>query len=340
MIEIVSPGPMSTIQDEGRRGYLRFGVSTCGAADPFALALANILVGNKRGEGAIEATLVTPLLRFTDDTLFAATGGRCVLKLDGEPVPMDEAVLARAGQTLAQAVIARGCRTYFAFAGGLDLPRALGSVSCDKKAGLGGLGHGERLARGDRLPNALPEEARAYMGRRLPENMCDYLPDGSVALRVLPGPQPDALCDEGVEAFFAQEYAVLTQSDRMGVRFAGQPVAFAEGKRGDIITDAVAPGAIQIASAGQPILMMADAQTTGGYAKPFWLISADLPKAAQLRPGDGARFVRSTMAEAHAALLNREKALALLERRWKTWNFRVRVAGESYEISVREVGRA
>jgi len=340
VIEIVSPGPLATIQDAGRRGYLRFGVSLCGAADAFALALANILVGNARGAGAVEATLVTPRLRFLEDTVFAATGGRCSLSLDGERVPMDEAVPARAGQTLAQAPVTRGCRTYFAFAGGLNLPEALGSVSADRKAGIGGLGQGRKLARGDRLPNELPADAHELAGRRLSAEVCDYLPDGAATLRVLPGPQADALSAEGVEAFFSQEYAVLPESDRMGVRFAGRPAAFAGGQSGDIITDALMPGAIQITSAGQPILMMADAQTTGGYAKPFWLVSADLPKAAQLRPGDAVRFARCTMREAREDLLERERALARLERAWETRRFRVRAAGETYEISVREVGPA
>ncbi|HWQ59494.1 MAG TPA: biotin-dependent carboxyltransferase family protein [Clostridia bacterium] len=337
MIEIVSPGPQTTVQDGGRRGYLRYGVSPSGAMDAFALALANILVGNARDEGALEATLVTPHIRFLDDTLFAATGGRCALSLDGAAVPMDAAVLARAGQTLAAAPVARGCRTYLAFAGGLGLEKMLGSVSCDKKAGLGGLGRGEKFVRGDCIPNAMPGEARAFAGRRLPEGMGDYLPQGSAALRVLPGPQPDALGNAGDEAFFSSEYTVLPESDRMGVRFSGAPLAFAPGRDGNIITDAVASGAIQITGAGLPILMMADAQTTGGYAKPFWLIAADLPLAAQLRPGDKARFIRCSMGEARAALLSRERALSRLEESWRARHFCVAVAGERYEISVTEV---
>ncbi len=337
MIEILSPGPLTTVQDGGRSGYMRFGVSPSGAMDKFALAQANLLVGNEMGEGGLEATLLTPQLRFTEDTLFSATGGRCALSLDGEPVPMDAAVLARAGQTLFSAPVTRGCRTYFAFAGGLGLELALGSVSADKKAGVGGLGNGEKLTKGDVLPNRMPEIARLYAGRKLPEGACACLPNGPAALRTVEGPQSDALSEEGMRAFFENEYVVSPESDRMGIRFLGEKLAFAAGQDGNIVTDAVFSGAVQVTGAGLPILMTADAQTTGGYAKPAWVISVDLPVAAQLRPGDRVRFTRCSMEDAQREARGRAAWLSQIAEGWRTRKMHVKAAGRAYEISVTEV---
>lgn len=337
MIEIISPGPMTTVQDGGRTGYMRYGVSRAGAMDAFALSLANLIVGNARGEGAIEATLATPSVRFLDDALFAVTGGRCELRLDGESVPMDAAVSARAGQTLAAAPILKGCRSYIALAGGFGLERMLGSVSCDPKAGVGGLGRGQKLARGDRLPNAMPKAARGFAGRALPAGLYDCLTDSEAVLRATIGPQAEALDAEGEGALFGSEYTVLPESDRMGIRLAGNAVSFAPGNDGNIITDAVCAGAVQITGSGMPILMMADAQTTGGYAKPAWVIGADLPVAAQLRPGDRVRFERCSVEEAQAALAAREDVLSRIAQKWATRSMRVTAGGNTYEISLYEV---
>lgn len=336
MIEILFPGPLSTVQDGGRNGYMRFGVSRAGAMDRLALSLANLLVGNEPDEGAVEATLAIPSLRFTEDTLFAVTGGRCALKLAGRDVPMDTAVRARAGETLACAVVVRGCRAYIAFAGGLGLQKTLGSLSCDKKAKIGGLGLGEKLACGDMLPNVMPEQARFLAGRTLPAGLYGALPEGAATLRVTAGPQAQALDAAGERALFSNEYAVLPESDRMGIRFSGPALSFASGCDGNIITDAVAAGAIQITGSGLPILMMADAQTSGGYTKPAWVISVDLPTAAQLRPGDKVRFVRCSVEDAQSALAERQNALKKLSEKWKIKHMNVKTGSKTYEIFLYE----
>ena len=336
MIEILSPGLMTTVQDGGRSGYMRFGVSRAGAMDAFALSLANVIVGNARDEGVLEATLTIPAIRFLDDTLFAVTGGRCELMLEGKSVPMDAAVCARAGQTLAAASIVKGCRAYIALAGGCGLEKKLGSVSCDFKAGIGGLGCGERLARGNRLANSMPGAARGYAGRALPAGLYDCLTDGRAVLRATPGPQAEVLDAGGERALFGNEYTVLPESDRMGIRFGGGALRFAQGFDGNIITDAVCAGAVQLTGSGLPILMMADAQTTGGYAKPAWVIGADLPVAAQLRPGDQVRFERCSVADAQAALAARESVLSSLAQKWRLRSMRVTVANQTYEISLYE----
>ncbi len=337
MIEIVNPGPGTSVQDAGRGGFMRFGVSRSGAMDDWALAAANLLVGNARHKGALEAALTTPAIRFLDDTVFALTGGRCEALLDGAPVEMDTPIFARAGQQLAAAPIVLGCRTYLSFAGGLGLTPALGSVSCDARAGLGGLRPGEKLRRGDRLPVALPKDAAYLMGRRIPQGMGGYIMEGEKLLRVTDGPQRGALSPAGEEAFFSNEYAVLPESDRMGIRFSGAALAFNPGQDGNIITDALARGAVQVTGAGLPIVMMAQAQTTGGYAKPFWLIGADLRIAAQLRPGDRVRFAYVPLAAAQAELREREDAFARLEAHWGTKTMRVKVGQQAYKITVREV---
>ena len=307
MIRIINPGPYSTIQDGGRRGWMRYGVSGCGAMDLLSLAAANLLVGNAPYEGAIEATMLPPSLHFTMDTLFAVTGARCALSLKTaggtRDIPEDTAVLAHSGDELVCAAATEGCRAYIAFAGGLTLLGALGSVSTDKKAGIGGIGGGAKLERGTCLLNVIPEGARALEGRRLPDGLCTVPPkNGPVTLRCTDGPQANAISPIGKRTLFGAEYAVSPESDRMGIRFLGEAIEHAEGADGNIITDAVRPGAVQIPANGLPILMCADCQTTGGYAKPIWVISADMPLAAQLRPGDTVRFAPVPVKEAEAAL--------------------------------------
>ena len=339
MIGVLAPGALTLIEDGGRRGHMRCGVSRAGAMDRTALFHANMLVGNGETEGALEATLTTPELCFGDDALFAVTGGRCAPLLDGERVPMDTAVRARPGQTLSSSPVAPGCRAYFAFAGGLGLHGALGSVSCDKKAGIGGLGRGEALRRGDVLQNVMPRVSAALEGRKLPERASAYIADGAGvrALRVTDGPQAAALCARGRETLFSGIYTVAPESDRMGIRFTGTKLPTDGTAYAAMITDAVCPGAIQLPPSGLPILMMADAQTTGGYPKPMFLISADMDRAAQLRPGDKARFVYCTPDEAREALLLMRRERERVRAAFAPRRMRVYAAGQTYEISVTEV---
>ena len=304
-ITVLNPGLLTTVQDQGRMGYQQFGVSVSGACDPHSAAMANIFVSNDPGMGVLECTLMGPQLRFECDEVIAITGGDLSPSLDGKPIPSYAAVEVKAGQTLRFGAPKSGCRAYIAVAGGFDLPLVMGSVSTNLKCALGGF-QGRKLKTGDELP--LNQSGAPFLPRQVspPE---DY-PD-CISLRVLLGPQDDAFTQKGIDTFLGCEYTVTDKADRMGIRLSGEII---ESKNGvDILSDGIAAGSVQIPASGTPIIMMADRQTTGGYAKIATVISADLSRAAQARPGTRIRFVRVTEAEAIRLRRDAEKKRKQLE---------------------------
>lgn len=332
MITILKPGFYTTIQDLGRTGYMQFGLSRSGAMDHFALKAGNHLVGNTEEAAGLECLLVTPSIRFEEETIFALTGAFVRPALNGKAVPMWTALYAGPGDILESASVLKGCRTYLTFAGGIDCPAVLSSRSTDKRSLIGGLEKGRALKAGDRLPNTMPVLCRRREGYFLPgnppegdsptenvmqEDPFDYLPDKdhgtALVLRVMEGPQQDALSIVGWKTLTSQVYAATSQSDRMGIRFQGPRIGFASGQDGNILTDAMIPGSIQVPPSGQPIVMMADAQTTGGYTKPAVLIAADLRKAAQLKAGDRVLFEECEEEEAYQALKDQEQELSNIQ---------------------------
>lgn len=292
MVHILNPGMLSTIQDLGRFGYMSTGFSPGGAMDGFALQLANILVGNAPGDGAVEMTVMGMTVRFENPCAIALTGANMQPKLNGRPVPMNQTVAVQAGDTLSCGCAQKGMRSYLAVSGGFDLPQVMGSMSTNMKCGLGGF-EGRALKKGDILP--LRHQITADM---IGLHSCSpeaYM-DGALTLRVVLGPQEDMFTDAGIRTFLSHVYRVSEQSDRMGVRLTGPKI---ENKKGvDIISDGIATGAVQIPSSGTPIIMMADRQTTGGYAKIATVISADLKRVAQAKPGTALRFRAVTLREA------------------------------------------
>lgn len=302
-ITVLNPGLLTTIQDHGRVGYQQFGVSVSGAMDPHRASLANILVGNPRGAGVVEYTFMPPQLQFHTDCIFALTGGDFGLTLDGVPLPNDTALLARSGQILKGGMAKTGCRGYFAVAGGFSLPQVMGSQSTLVRAQIGGI-DGRALVKGDVLPLAKPQVTIVNGEKRC-------APDPVISadlhyLRVVLGPQEDYFTDEGLTDFLSEAYTVTANSDRMGYRLEGKAVQHKEG--GDIISDGISFGAIQIPSDGKPIMMMADRQTTGGYTKIATVISADFQILGQLKPGDKVAFATVPIQVAQELLL-REKAM-------------------------------
>lgn len=306
-LEVIEGGLLTTVQDLGRYGYERFGVPVCGAMDPFALQAANALVGNSLGEAALEITLLGPTLRATEGCLVALAGADLGPALDGEPVPTWHSFWLPEGATLQFTGRQSGCRAYLAVAGGFDLPCLLGSRSTFLRGGWGGF-QGRALRPGDVLPLRPPRGGQqSLFGRRLREDMRPPYED-EVVVRVVLGPQDDAFTAEGIDAFLGSEFAVGPNSDRMGYRLSGPRIAHRAGA--DIVSDGIALGAVQVPGDGQPIVMMADRQTTGGYTKIATVISADIPLLAQCVPGAGrVRFVQAGLEEAVAAL--REQAAAL-----------------------------
>lgn len=289
-----SPGPLSTVQDAGRFGYMRTGFSPNGAMDSYSMGIANLLVGNLPGEGVIEMTMMGMTVTFDGDAVVAVTGAdmQPILNDEEEPLPMYAAFAVHKGDVLKMGAAQSGMRAYLAVAGGFRLPFVMGSLSTNLKCGLGGF-QGRKLMAGDVLPLRQSMSLPLVGARKIqPENQYSK----AVTVRVVLGPQDDYFTDKGIETFLGTAYTVSGQSDRMGVRLEGAKI---ENKNGvDIISDGIATGAVQIPASGTPIIMMADRQTTGGYAKIATVISADLKKLAQAVPGTTVRFAAVSGKEA------------------------------------------
>jgi biotin-dependent carboxylase-like uncharacterized protein len=282
-LEVVAAGPGSTLQDRGRFGHQRFGVSTAGAADLLLLAASNALVGNDVYEGAIEFTLVGDTYEVAAESCRIAVVGESYLTIDGEPHLSWTSHRLTRGQRFRVGALASGARGYLAVAGGFDAAPVLGSVSTHLRSGLGGFS-GRRLAPGDRLLLKLAEAPQE------PERTLDprRILARSNVLRVVLGPQQSHFTEAGLATFLESEFTVTAEADRMGYRLDGPAVEHVDGF--NIISDGIPLGAIQVPGTGRPIVLLADRQTTGGYPKIACLIAPDVAALSQLRPGAKLRF--------------------------------------------------
>lgn len=293
-------GLLTTVQDRGRYGYQRFGMPVSGAMDVFSLELANLLVGNDPGDACLEATISGPDLEFTGTTWVAITGADMDPHLNGQGIPMNTAVDVRPGDRLGFRGLRSGCRTYIAFAGSIAVPPVMGSRSTYIRAGIGG--HQDRaLMPGDELP----------LGQPLGQPRLKNIPEGLIpeykheqTIRVIPGSEAHFFEIAGLRRFLSTEYTVTAQSDRMGYRLSGEPIRHKEGMT-NIISAGISIGTIQVPGDGQPIILMADRQTSGGYARIASVITVDLTLLAQLRPGNIIRFRETTLDRARQLYLDR-----------------------------------
>ena len=308
-ITVLHPGMLTTIQDQGRVGYQQFGVPVSGAVDPRSAAVANILAGNTENEAVLECTVMGPQLRFDAAAVIAIAGADLGPTIDGVPVNNYRALSVAAGQTLRFTAPKCGCRAFIAVAGGLDVPEVMGSRSTYMKAKIGGY-QGRKLEKED----VLPLRDSGAMPRRLETRFIapEFRAMPVYTLRVVLGPQDDAFTKEGVETFLTGSYAVTNEFDRMGCRMEGPEIAHKSS--GDIISDGIAFGAIQVPSSGQPIVMLSDRQTTGGYTKIANVISADFRVLGQLKSGDKVKFERVSLSAAQEALLAQRASLRLLRQ--------------------------
>lgn len=306
-VTVLNPGLLTTVQDAGRIGYQQFGVPVSGAVDSRAVAVANILVGNPDDEAVLECTMMGPQLRFDADNCIAITGGDLQPVLDGQPVKNYAAIAVTAGQVLRFKGPKAGCRAYIAFAGGLDIPVVMGSRSTYMKGKIGGV-EGRKLQKGDVISFRAPKAQLPNMTRRFitPE----FIPRPVYTLRVIMGPQDDAFTPAGMDTFLNETYTVTPEFDRMGCRLEGAEIAHVSG--GDIISDGISFGAIQVPSSGKPIIMLADRQTTGGYTKIANVITVDFRLLAQLKAGDKVRFEKISVQQAQTLLNSYRKALLTL----------------------------
>jgi len=295
---VVRAGMLTTVQDLGRSGHRATGLPSGGAADTFALRMANLLVGNPEDAAALECTLVGPELVFSADTIIAVGGAAF------ESLPSWQPMRVKAGEPVIFGTCRAGCRGYIAIAGGIDVPPVLGSRSTYLPAKIGGF-EGRALRDGDRLPvNPAVRSGAIEHWHIDPRLLPAYSP--SPVLRVIRGAQADEFDGTWLNA----EFRVTQKFNRMGLRLAGPKLARTNGR--ELLSAAVAPGTVQVPPDGQPIILLADAQTIGGYPKLAHVIGVDQPLAAQLQAGGTVRFCEVTLGEAHRLGLIREHSLAIL----------------------------
>ena len=335
-MEIMMPGAFTTVQDRGRTGYLNQGFLECGACDKYAMTLANFFAGNlsKPDQAVLEFTLKGGDITFTSDEVIALAGANMSPMKNGTPIPMYRPVLMRKGDRLSLSTASVGLRTYLAVYGGIAIPPVFGSRSTDIKCHLGGF-EGRALQRGDCLEteksreeikdfyhmfknadlNTAIGEQEAWF--RIPSTPGRYIGDKRyVLLRSVPGPQDDAFTEKGKNAFKSTPYRLSADCDRMAYRLSGPEVELKKGA--DIISDGIMEGSVQITPSGLPMVMMADHQTTGGYAKIATVISTDIPSLAQLRPGEWVTFQYVTVMSAVEIARKEYRKLQELKKRIET----------------------
>ncbi|WP_027712721.1 5-oxoprolinase subunit PxpC [Dickeya chrysanthemi] len=299
MLKIIRAGLQTTVQDLGRPGWRRLGISQCGALDSPALKLANLLVGNDENAAALEITLGQLVVTFTTPCWIALSGADCHAALDGKTLWTGWCFAVQRGQTLRLRSPRNGMRSYLAVSGGIAVPDVLGSRSTDLTAGIGGLA-GRPLAEGDELPLGVP--------RRLPSRSVGVKQLlFSNRIRVLPGPEYQEFSEEARDDFWRTGWHLSPQSNRMGYRLLGP--ALKREKQREMMSHGLLPGVIQVPHNGKPIVLMADAQTTGGYPRIGCVIDADLYNMAQLRLGEPVHFVRCSLDEAQRAWQEQQRYL-------------------------------
>ncbi|MGG4494741.1 biotin-dependent carboxyltransferase family protein [Brevibacillus reuszeri] len=318
-IEVISPGLSTTVQDRGRYGYQQHGVNVGGAMDELALQMANLLVGNKSTDAVLEITIKGPTLLFQKDMMIAICGGDFRPMIGDEQIALNRPVWIKGGTTIQFRQAQQGCRAYLAVAGGWDVPIVMGSRSTNLRAGFGG-NEGRMLRAGDTLSHHVPGPFSLFLTQQLKKKAgaapyshmkwfisaeSHAISSEEAAVRVIRGDQFEDFTAESRHSFFSQAFQVSPRSDRMGYRLTGPTLS--QTTPNELISAAVTAGTIQVPPDGQPIILMADRQTIGGYPKIGYVASIDLPVIAQLRPGETVRFVEISLRDAQTALYEREK---------------------------------
>lgn len=322
-LKIVRPGLLTHLQDAGRFGYQKYGVIVSGVMDLLSSRLANVLVGNEENDATMEITLLGPVIEFESDTLFALCGGNLSPTIIGTPVPMWRPVLAAKGTQLRFGSCVEGCRVYMAVAGGFEVPQMMASKSTYLRGGIGGY-QGRALAAGDVLIYGQMSEQGKRMQKQLsagpsPFAACEWMISSEVlpvyqanpTIRAMRGKEFSWFTEDSQRRLFSQEFVVTPQSDRMGYRLQGERLEMKEPK--ELLSEAVAFGTVQVPSEGNPIVLLADRQTTGGYPKIAQIATVDLPLMAQIKPGDRIYFQEISHQKAQQLYLLREKQIKQLK---------------------------
>ena len=303
-IQVQSPGLLTTVQDLGREGFGPLGVSPSGAADPLSLQIGNQLVGNPENAAGLEMTLLGGTFLFPQAATIALTGSDFGSALDGAPLALWKSTEVSPGQILRVGPTRSGARCYLSVHGGIIVKQFLGSASTHLLSGLGGY-QGRALRKGDALH--VGREITSFRQKTIAARALEQLAPRKV-LRVTPGPQSEWFPQSSLRTFYESTYRVAEESNRMGLRLEGHSIA--RESSGEMITEGVSLGAIQITASGLPIILFVEQQTTGGYPKIANVISADLHSLGQLRPRDEIRFERVSWDAARTLLLEQEQLLA------------------------------
>jgi antagonist of KipI len=315
----IRAGFLTSVQDLGRVGFREFGVSLGGALDPHALRVANLLAGNDESAAGLEITFGGLRLRFSDKRIVVWCGGEFKARIDSTPIDAGHPALVRAGEEFSIGSPALGCRAWVAISGGIDVPLVLGSRATDLRAGFGGV-DGRVLRDGDQLPlGENPPRAKTLVEKLHDERVGPWKPPHdwsnparrAPTLRYIRGSDSDRFVEAARQLFTVGTFFASPDSDRMGIRLEGPQL---EQKENVDLSEAVAPGTVQVPPSGQPIVLLNDCQTMGGYPKIAHVITVDLPSATQLCPGDRVRFVEVPIGEAHALMVERARNLEQFRR--------------------------
>jgi biotin-dependent carboxylase-like uncharacterized protein len=306
-LDIIAPGPLTTVQDLGRTGYGAYGVPPSGALDSFSLRMGNLLVGNPEDAAGLEITLMGLQTRARCDMVVAVTGGDLQPVINNIPIEMGAAVLIKSGDRIVFKMARTGCRAYLAMGGGIHVERVMDSRSTNLGSGFGGL-NGRALKKGDVLFSADPQHHLKWAGQRMDASlMPEYSRRWSV--RIVWGPQDRDFSQKTREAFLNTSFTVTSESDRTGIRLKGPALPAREGLPTSIISEGIIPGAVQVPGSGQPIILLGET-VTGGYRKIATVISVDLPLLGQIRPEDTVTFEAVSLETAYAALWEREARIS------------------------------
>ncbi|MFA8439372.1 biotin-dependent carboxyltransferase family protein [Pueribacillus sp. YX66] len=306
-------GLFTTIQDSGRRGYQSLGIPVAGVMDTFSHRISNIIVGNGLNAAVLEVTLVGPHLYVENDVIASICGADLSPKINGSSVPMWTSLHLKRGDLLTFGKNVSGTRAYISVAGEFALPFVFGSQSTETKTKLGGY-FGRPLQKGDTLFRKRAPSPRFFKRRMLKrEDIPTY--SQKMTVRLILGPHLDFFTNDSIQTLLTESYTVSFRSDRMGYRLEGPNIQLKKNK--DLRSEATTFGSIQVPASGQPIILMADRQTTGGYPIIGTVISVDIPKLAQARPGSEITFKQTTVEEAQAQFRKRETWFYLLEKLYK-----------------------
>lgn len=310
-LRVIKPGLLTSIQDLGRKGFQQHGVIVSGAMDGYSLRIANMLVGNEEGEAALEITLMGPTIKVEKNCLISITGGNLTPTIDSKAVPMWKPIYVKEGSILRFEGCKSGCRAYLTVAGGYAISEVMNSKSTYLRAGIGGY-KGRALKADDVLEFNEPSKIlgdREFKGPfSFPKwfvNDKEFLPGGKPLIHFIDGSQYDYFTESSKDSFVEGSFKVSNQSDRMGYRISGPTLELQD--NGELLSEAVTNGSVQVPPDGNPIILLADSQTTGGYPKIAQVITADLPLIAQVRPGESIQFSRVNLKEAERLFLQKER---------------------------------